>query len=262
MNVHQPSSPHTTLPAGEVLLKLLASRGVAFFFVNSGTDFPSIVEALAQVRADAKSVPRTLLVPHENVAVGMAYGVTMVTGRAQAVMVHVNVGTANALCGLINASRENIPMLLAAGRTPWFEKGSVASRSLNIHWAQEMFDQAGIVREHCKWDYELRAAQQLESVIDRAMAISHAQPQGPVYLSLPREAMHQSCAAPVANAQAPVMAGQPDPGTMAEMARVLAVAERPLIITSRAGRDPRAVEVLGRIALRHAWPVVEFRPAI
>lgn len=260
MNVHHPSSPHTTLPAGEVLLKLLASRGVAFFFVNSGTDFPSIVEALAQVRADAKSVPRTLLVPHENVAVGMAYGVTMVTGRAQAVMVHVNVGTANALCGLINASRENIPMLLAAGRTPWFEKGSVASRSLNIHWAQEMFDQAGIVREHCKWDYELRAAQQLESVIDRAMAISHAQPQGPVYLSLPREAMHQSCAAPVANAQAPVMAGQPDPGTMAEMARVLAVAERPLIITSRAGRDPRAVEVLGRIALRHAWPVVEFRP--
>lgn len=132
MNAHLPSSSDLTLPAGEVLLQLLASRGVAFFFVNSGTDFPSIVEALAKVRADARSVPRTLLVPHENVAVGMAYGVTMVTGRAQAVMVHVNVGTANALCGLINASRENIPMLLAAGRTPWFEKGrSPAGHSIS-----------------------------------------------------------------------------------------------------------------------------------
>ena len=261
MNAQLPLSSDATLPAGEVLLQLLASRGVAFFFVNSGTDFPSIVEALAKVRADARSVPRTLLVPHENVAVGMAYGVTMVTGRAQAVMVHVNVGTANALCGLINASRENIPMLLAAGRTPWFEKGSVASRSLNIHWAQEMFDQAGMVREHCKWDYELKAAHQLETVIDRAMAISHAQPQGPVYLSLPREAMFESCARPAAaSAQAPVAAALPDSETIAEMARVLAQAERPLIITSRAGREPEAVSVLARLALQYAWPVVEFRP--
>jgi len=141
------------LPAGEALLQLLASRGVSYFFVNSGTDFPDIVEALARKRLEGLPSPRSLLVPHENVAVGMAYGVTMVTGQAQALMVHVNVGTANALCGLINAARENIPMLMCAGRTPWFEAGSPASRSLNIHWAQEMFDQAGLVREHIKWDY-------------------------------------------------------------------------------------------------------------
>ena len=145
------------LNTGEAFLRLLASRGVDFFFVNSGTDFPALVEALAQAKAQGFAAPHTLLVPHENVAVGMAYGVTLVTGQAQAVMVHVNVGTANALCGLINAARENIPLLLAAGRTPWLEKGSAASRSLNIHWAQEMFDQAGMVREHVKWDYELRS---------------------------------------------------------------------------------------------------------
>ena len=51
---------------------------------------------------------------------------------------------------------------------------------MNIHWAQEMFDQGGIVREHVKWDYELRAAVQLEPVLDRALAIANSEPKGPV----------------------------------------------------------------------------------
>ena len=110
------------MPAAQAFLQLLAQNGVLFFFVNSGTDFPDIAEALARRRSAGFPAPRTLLVPHENVAVGMAYGVTMVTGQAQALMVHVNVGTANAVCGLINAARENIPMLMCAGRTPWFEQ--------------------------------------------------------------------------------------------------------------------------------------------
>lgn len=254
-----PSS--NSMPAGEALLQLLASRGVSYFFVNSGTDFPDIVEALARKRLEGLPSPRTLLVPHENVAVGMAYGVTMVTGQAQALMVHVNVGTANALCGLINAARENIPMLMCAGRTPWFETGSPASRSLNIHWAQEMFDQAGLVREHIKWDYELRSAEQLESIVDRALAIAHAEPAGPVYLSLPREAMHERTPAPSSRpTQAAVSAGEPTPASLAEMARTLAQARCPLIVTARAGRQPQAVPLLAQLVEHWAWPVVEFRP--
>lgn len=249
------------MPAAEVLLRSLASRDVSFFFVNSGTDFPDIVEALARQRLEDFPAPRTLLVPHENLAVGMAHGVTMVTGQAQAMMVHVNVGTANALCGLINAARENIPLLMCAGRTPWFESGSPASRTLNIHWAQEMFDQAGMVREHTKWDYELRSASQLEPVLDRALAIAHSQPQGPVYLSLPREVMHDSAPCPAArpSQQAP-RPGMPDPTAVAQIAQALTRARCPLIVTARAGREPEAVALLADLAEQQAWPVVEFRP--
>lgn len=259
MNERSPSD--TLMPAAQAFLRLLSSRGVSFFFVNSGTDFPDIVEALAQHRTEDFPAPRTLLVPHENLAVGMAYGVTMVTGQAQAMMVHVNVGTANALCGLINAARENIPLLMCAGRTPWFESGSPASRTLNIHWAQEMFDQAGMVREHTKWDYELRSANQLESVVDRALAIAHSQPQGPVYLSLPREVMHDSAPCPAAQpSQHAPAAGLPEPAAVAQIAQVLAQASNPLIITARAGREPEAVALLADLAEQQAWPVVEFRP--
>src|SRR4029434_9026245 len=58
-----------------------------------------------------------------------------------------------------------------------------------IHWAQESFDQAAMVREFVKWDYELRSASHLETVVDRALTLTHAEPQGPVYLTLPREVL-------------------------------------------------------------------------
>ena len=248
--------------AGESFLRLLASRGVDFLFANSGTDFPSITEALARARQEGFAVPRTLLVPHENVAVGMAYGATMVSGRAQAVMVHVNVGTANALCGLINAARENVPMLLAAGRTPLYESGRPGSRSLNIHWAQEMYDQGGMLREFVKWDYELRAGAQMESVVDRALAIARSEPQGPVYLSLPREALAEAGVEPGSPTplQNPPASSPPDPEAIERAASILARARNPLVITARAGREPAAVPLLAALAERFALPVIEFRP--
>ena len=84
-------------------------------------------------------------------------------------MVHVSVGTANALCGVINAARENVPILFTAGRTPLTEEGLAGARDTYIHWAQEMFDQAGMLREFVKWDYELRNGAQVETVVDRAL---------------------------------------------------------------------------------------------
>ena len=104
-------------------------------------------------------------------------------------MVHVSVGTANALCGALNAAREFVPVLFTAGRSPLLESGAPGARDVYIHWAQEMFDQAGMLREAVKWDYELRNGQQLETVVDRALTVAASEPKGPVYLSLPREVL-------------------------------------------------------------------------
>src|SRR5256885_9573718 len=104
-------------------------------------------------------------------------------------MVHVSVGPANALCGVFNAARENVPILFTAGRSPLTETGLAGARDTYIHWAQEMFDQAGMLREMVKWDYELRNGAQLETVIDRALTLATSPPEGPGYLSLPREGL-------------------------------------------------------------------------
>ena len=111
----------------------------------------------------------------------MAHGAYLMTGQPQAVMVHTNVGTANTINNLTNLSRDRVPLILAAGRTPITEKGSFGSRNRPIHWGQEMFDQAGMVRELVKWDYELRMPNQIGDMVARGVEVAMAHPRGPVY---------------------------------------------------------------------------------
>ena len=134
----------------------LAERGIEYVFANAGTDFAPLIESLARNADGRRKFPRVITVPHENVAMAMAHGYYKIAGKPAAVMVHVTVGTGNAVNGIMNAARDNIPVLLAAGRTPITETGHTASRNRPIHWGQEAFDQGGMVREFIKWDYELR----------------------------------------------------------------------------------------------------------
>ena len=244
----------------EAYLELLAARGVEYLFANAGTDFAPLIEAYAKRFATGQALPRPITVPHEVPAVAMAHGFAMVTGRPQAVMVHVIVGAANATGGLINAARAGVPMLFTAGRNPITEAGSRGSRNRPIHWAQESFDQGALVREFVKWDYELRTFSQLETVVDRALAITAAEPQGPVYLTLPREVLGEAHDvfeyADASRAPRPADAVAA-PEAVQEAARILAAARRPLVITKAAGRDPGAVPALVAVAETLGAPVVD-----
>src|SRR5262244_2563254 len=244
-------------------LSLLAERGVEYLFGNAGTDFAPIIEAYAEAEQKGTRVPQPILATHENLAVTMAHGYAMVSRKIPAVMVHVSVGTANMVCAAMNAARENIAVLLTAGRSPITERGLLGSRDGYIHWAQEMYDQAGMIRELVKWDYELRNAEQLTTVVDRALAIAASEPRGPVYLSLPREVI----AAPLADLEQPspsrlsaAAPPAPDADAIATAAHMLAQATRPLIVTANAGRDAAAFTALTQFAERFAMPVVQHRP--
>ena len=249
--------------AAEDYLDALAAQGIEHLFCNPGTDFAPIVEAYARAARSNRPVPKPMVIPHENAAVCMAHGYTMVTGRPQAVMTHTNVGTANAINALIDAARDRIPMLLSSGRTPVMESGPSGARNVYIHWAQEMFDQAGMLREMVKWDYELRRPDQIDDVVARAMELATASPSGPVYLSLPREVLGADVEAP-GTAPRPVRARPAAPAPSAEevarLADWIARARMPLIVSGALGRDPREFTALARLAERFALPVVPFNP--
>jgi len=250
--------------AADALLACLRRHGVENFFANPGTDFPAVIEGFARAkeRQSTATVPRPVLVPHENLAVAMAHGAHLVTGAPQAVMVHVSVGTANTINLLLNAARDRIPLLLLAGRSPIMEAGAFGARSRPIHWAQEMFDQAGMVRELVKWDYELRDPAQAAAVVARAIEAAMAPPRGPVYLTLPREPVSAPAgpAAEPAAPRSPPTPAHPDPTAIARLADWLTAAERPLVIASSLGRAPAEALTLARLAERFALPVAAHSP--
>ncbi len=248
----------------QAYLEILRERGIEYVFANAGTDFASLIDGFARFAAEGKTTPRPMAVPHEFVAVSMAHGYYAVTGRPQVVMVHVTVGTANAVGAVINASRTNTPVIFTAGRTPITEDTALrGGRDTHIHWAQEAFDQAGMLREYVKWDYELRQASHLEAVVDRALEVAMAEPRGPVYLMLPREVLAQplgelTIASP---ARREVESRRfPDPARIDEAAAILAAARAPVVVATAAGRVPAAVAGLVAVAEAGGIPVVEATP--
>lgn len=246
----------------EALLELLSLRGVPYFIAGgAGTDFPFIIEAYAKARAEGRQVPEPITAVHEITAVAMAHGYAMVSGQPLFVMLHTIVGLANGICGVINASRSRVPLFLAAGKTATAETDHPAARFHVVQWSQEAFDQAGMLREFVKWDFELSHPSQLEATIDRGLAISQAAPAGPVYLNLPVEVSGKKPGKLSVQGETRINIPAPAVPASTELRKaveLLATAENPLIITASMGRKPAAVNSLVQFAEKLAIPVVEY----
>jgi acetolactate synthase-1/2/3 large subunit len=266
-NVSQKTSPpqvrQEAIPAdttAEALMYTLSRRGVEYFFSNSGTDFTPIIDALARYDDDPNFTIKLVACPHENTAIGMAHGYFLLSGKPPLTMGHVSVGTANMGLGIINAQRSRIPMLVMSGKTPWFEGGIAGCRTNFVQWGQDTFDQGAYFREFTKWDYELKSPHNLESVIDRALAISQSDPAGPVYLTLPKEPLCQKVEnvhISVPARQQPNSPASADATAVERATQAILKATRPLIVTSELGRFRGGPESLLQFAEQLSIPVIE-----
>ena len=259
-DLKQPEDVDTSVTAGGALFGKLKALGVEYVFANSGTDFPPIIEGLIEARNKGLDLPQAITVPHEHVAVGMAHGFTQISGRAQAVMLHTNVGLSNGATGLINAACDQVPMFVMSGRTPVAEGGRFGARTVPIGWGQEMYDQTGLVREACKWDYELRFPDQVSDVLDRGWSISNSTPKGPVYVSLPREVLCEPCPSEGLDAPSKLKPAITAPyrSELEQAANLLANAERPLIIAQRGPGSQKAFDALTKFVEERAIPVSHY----
>ena len=81
--------------ASDALNDALIRAGVSHIFLNTGSDYPPIIESWAKYEALGLPKPEIIISPNELVALSAAQGFTQATGRPQAVFVHVDVGTQN-----------------------------------------------------------------------------------------------------------------------------------------------------------------------
>ena len=250
--------------ASNDLLQGLVDLGIEYLFCNLGTDHAPLIEEMAHWREQGRAFPKLILCPHENTAVHMAGGYAVATGRGQAVLVHVDAGTANAAMGLHNLCRTRIPVLLIAGRAPMSTfDGVTGGRDTYVHFIQEPFDQASVVRPYVKWEYNLAWPSMAHEVVSRAGAVMQSDPTGPVYLTLPREVL----AAPVDAASVgayghqnhlPVKAQGADASAVRAIAEQLMRSDNPMLVTAYAGRNREAPALIEKLAVLCGMRVCEF----
>ena len=260
------SSNEARHSAAHYFLEGLHEIGFDYLFCNFGTDHAPLIEAMAVFQRDGLKAPSTILCPHEITAVHMAAGYAIATGRGQGVMVHVDAGTANSAMALHNLCRARIPVLLMAGKAPFTTRGELlGTRDTYVHFVQEPFDQASIVRPYIKWEYNLPSGVIAKEALRRAHTVMHSEPRGPVYLTFPRETLTELWSEGQIRSYprerfGPATAGAVDAKSIDAIASKLLAAEQPLLISAYAGRNHASVALLDDLARFAGIRVVEFNP--
>jgi acetolactate synthase-1/2/3 large subunit len=239
----------------DLVVYLLHELGIEYAILNPGATTRGLHESL--VTYGGNTAPEVITCCHEEVAVAMAEGYYLATGRPQVTLLHDIVGLQHASKAIYEAWLNNTPMLILGGTGPL----DASHRRPWIDWIHTAQVQAQIVRDYVKWDDQPQGALSVAESILRAYQIAMTDPKGPVYLcfdvelqesllpvgfQLPDLTRYRPPAAPAGNAEA-----------LTEAAQALLTAEWPVLVVEGLGRTPGGPEALRSLAELLGMPVLE-----
>src|SRR5687767_416401 len=204
----------------QAFLEILKTEGVSVMFGNPGTTELPLMDGLAR-----EPGIRYVLALQEAAAIAMTDGYAQASGALGAVNVHVSPGLGNAMGMLYDAYKAGAPMLLTAGQ---HDQSFTVTEP--ILWSEL----PPVAAPYVKWSTEARRLEDLPRIVRRAVKTALAQPTGPVFLSLPVDVLNNVRDVDLLESTriAPRIVG--DRGAIAEAAKLLARAERPLIVSGDA----------------------------
>ncbi|OJJ49274.1 hypothetical protein ASPZODRAFT_129700 [Penicilliopsis zonata CBS 506.65] len=236
----------------DAFLEALAESGVDYLFAVLGSDHPSIIEAyVRRQNVRTKQFPRMIIFQHEFAAISAADGYARLTHKPACVIAHVDVGTAALGQGLHNASSGRAPVVIFAGVAPSTLYGEAAgSRSEHVQWYQDVPNQAALVAPYSRYTAEIKSADNVQTIVHRAVLMASTGSPGPVYLTATREILATAIdgprprLAPVPSCQ---LGALPSIGVKL-IGTALLGATAPLVITGYLGRNHQAVQSLVALA--------------
>ena len=246
------------LTGAQSLLRVLGEMGVERIFASPGSEWSPVWEALAEPRSER--IPIYLSTRHEEVAVGMASGYAKSTGKLPAVMIHTTVGSLHATMAMRAALHEQVPMVVLTGESIGF--GEDEGPDVGGQWLGHLADMGGparLVEPSVKWSFGVNTKAILPATIQRACRLAMAAPRGPVFLSLPMEFLFAQMNKDVPSERGAAPLATADPHGIEELAKMLAGAKSPVIVTEESGRTAQTVASLVEIAELLACPVIESR---
>jgi benzoylformate decarboxylase len=231
--------------ASQAYLEVAAAHGVEYVFGLPGTSGQEFIGTIA----DQEKI-RFILAMHETCVVSMADGHARVTGRPQLAQVSTLPGSANSVGGLYDAYRDRSPVIVTST--------NVDTRIDGRDSHTEGKNLVEMTKQFTKWSAEVHRADRIPEYLNRAFKVASTPPTGPVYLALPSNLLGETIK--IANPDAersritPRIAG--DPEALAEAAKLLARAKRPLIVAGSGIAKAGATEELINLAEMIAAPVV------
>jgi acetolactate synthase-1/2/3 large subunit len=172
LSLHPEAAPRVRNGA-EALLDTLVECGVDTIFGYPGGAALPLYDAL-----HGEPRLRHVLVRHEQAAVHAAEGYARSTGRVGVVLVTSGPGVGNTITGLLDAMSDSVPVLCISGQ--------VATAVIGTQAFQES-DALGMSRPVTKWNQQVRAADDVPSLVRRALEIATSGRPGPVLLDVPKD---------------------------------------------------------------------------
>lgn len=248
---------------GEAVVAAFADLGADWIFSSPGSEWAPVWEALARRHRDGIPSPGYLDLLHETVAVGMATGYGLVTRRGQGVLLHALPGLLQGSMAVHGALLAGVPMVVASsesvtyGDGPGPDPGGQWYRNLSVVGGPQ-----AVAARFTKWASQSGSSATLYSMVTRAGEIAGQSPAGPVYLNIPLEVLLEPWNRPAITPVARPGHTVSSPEDIAAVGALLAAAERPVIVTETAGREPGGMAALVALAEAYEVPVVEPSSAV
>ena len=224
------------------LVEMLRAEGVKYVFGNPGTTELPFIDALQDAR-DIQYI-NTLF---EGVAAGMADGYARITQKPAFMNFHISVGVSNSIAVMYNSWRGGTPMVITSGQAP---------TSLQLHNPTLYSNMVNVMREYTKWAGEVTTPWDVPSIIRRAFKVASTPPTGPVFVSLAWDALNGEADVDIIPSAGGYYRIRPDVQAVSDAAKLLAQAQRPLIlIGDRVSQSPGAPVEVARVAEQIGAPV-------
>ena len=244
---------------GTAIVEAFHALGVEYILSSPGTEWAPVWEAMADRIHRKKGGPRLLDVWHETLAVDIASGYTLATGRMQGVLLHAGAGLLQGAMGIHGAFVTGVPMVVISGESmtygeqPEFDPGAQWINNLSI-----VPGTTHLVNAIVKYAAVAGSAYTLYESVIRAGELAQRQPTGPTYLSVSTETLMDGWTPP-ANPRtvpaAPRVLTAPE--DIEKLAALLSRAKHPVVLTEGAGQEVETYEALVALCEKFALPLVE-----
>ena len=237
-------------PGSDFMVDVLKTLNIEYLGSNPGSTFESLHESL--INYGDNKMPEFLTCTHEENAVAMAHGYAKVEGKPMMALIHGDIGLQHAGMAIYNAYCDRVPVYMVVGN-----HADGAERNPGVQTFHSAQDLGALVRDYTKWDdqpYSLGAF--AESAV-RAYKIAMTPPMGPVLIVANNEIQSHAMEGTRPRIPKLVLTAPPagDMAAVAEAARMLVAAERPMIIPERYARTPNGVKLLIELAETLQAPV-------